>query len=149
MIMWFHWLDWVAAAETQEGRISRRESSPVIRARAHELRHEDNSAEARLWQALRGRRLLGLRFRRQFAVGRFIADFWCSEYQLIVEVDGGVHTDPEVAPHDRLRDEWLRARGITIIRLSADLVLTDVGQCLYRIRTVITSINSRGSSASD
>ncbi len=59
--------------------------------RARELRKRQTEAESLLWYVLRGRRLCGLKFRRQFPVEPFIADFACVEERLIVEIDGGYH----------------------------------------------------------
>ena len=50
-------------------------------------------AEDRLWQELRGRRLDGMKFRRQMPVGKYIADFVCVEAGLIVEIDGSQHAE--------------------------------------------------------
>ena len=58
---------------------------------ARHLRREITEAEDRLWQELRGRRLDGIKFRRQVPVGRYVADFLCAEATLIVEVDGSQH----------------------------------------------------------
>ena len=59
--------------------------------KARELRARQTDAESLLWYALRGRRLCGLKFRRQYPIEPFIADFVCVEKQLVVEVDGDYH----------------------------------------------------------
>lgn len=61
--------------------------------RARSLRKEPTSAERALWQALRGSGLDGLRFRRQHAINRYVADFACIALKLVIEVDGHVHGD--------------------------------------------------------
>ncbi|MEJ0064477.1 MAG: endonuclease domain-containing protein [Caulobacteraceae bacterium] len=63
--------------------------------------------EARLWQALRGRALDGLKFRRQHPIGPFILDFYCVSARLAVEVDGSVHTLGDNPARDDSRDLWL------------------------------------------
>lgn len=73
-----------------------RNNSIELQTAAREMRREPTPAEAVLWSALRGGRL-GVRFRRQHPVGRFILDFWCAEAKLAIEVDGGIHDEQ----HDR------------------------------------------------
>jgi very-short-patch-repair endonuclease len=58
---------------------------------ARDIRKEQTDAENELWQRLRGRRLADYKFRRQYAIGRYIADFYCSEARLIIEIDGPIH----------------------------------------------------------
>ena len=61
--------------------------------RARNLRHDQTDAEAQLWARMRGGQLEGLKFRRQFPVGQFIADFCCPQRRLIIELDGGQHAE--------------------------------------------------------
>lgn len=63
--------------------------NPVTTQRARELRARQTKAESLLWQVLRGRRLCGLKFRRQFPIEPWIVDFACVEHKLVVELDGG------------------------------------------------------------
>lgn len=86
------------------------------RARAHakQMRSTMTDAESKLWQALRARRLEGLKFRRQVPVGPYIADFINFEHRLIVELDGSQH---EGSRHDVRRDRWLRQEGFKVLRL--------------------------------
>ena len=117
--------------------LERRESSAEIRDLARRLRRVGNSAEETLWGALRGRRFLGLKFRRQHALGRFIADFYCTERRLVVEVDGAVHETPDQALHDQERDRWLAQRGITIVRIPAAMVSQAPEEALLMIVAVL------------
>jgi very-short-patch-repair endonuclease len=89
-------------------------TSKLRRDRARRLRRDQTDAEARLWEALRGSRLEGWKWRRQVAVGPFIVDFLCLEAALAVEVDGGVHA--EQAAYDARREAYLRARGLQVLR---------------------------------
>ncbi len=73
--------------------------------------------ERTLWSLLRRERL-GLRFRRQHAIGPFILDFYCPSAKLCVEVDGPAHA--EQAEYDLRRDRWLMDRGIRVLRVLAD-----------------------------
>jgi len=91
-------------------------AEPIIRQRARELRQEQTGAEALLWEHLRGRRLFGLKFRRQCPAGRFIVDFYCPERRLIVEVDGPIHD--RQPGRDEERDEILSSQGCTVLHLT-------------------------------
>ena len=84
-----------------------------LKQRAKEMRHEPVLYERRLWKLLRDRRLGGLKFRRQFAIGRYIVDFICFRHRLIVEADGPQH---ENRTQDAARDEWLTGQGFRVLR---------------------------------
>jgi len=70
---------------------------------ARRLRREATEAETRAWEALRDRRCLGLKFRRQQVVRGYIVDFYCAEHRLAIEIDGPIHDDPDQIFHDNLR----------------------------------------------
>jgi very-short-patch-repair endonuclease len=74
---------------------------------------------------LRGRRLDGLRFRRQYPIGPYILDFYCASARLAVELDGAAHDFEERLRRDHYRDARLTARGIRIVRFTAAEVLDD------------------------
>ena len=80
--------------------------------RARQLRRAQNEAEMRLRQALRGRQLAGAKFRRQHPIGPYIADFFCEQQPVVVELDGARHF-PQPR-HDVQRDAFMRAAGITL-----------------------------------
>ena len=100
--------------------------------RARRLRRDQTPPEGVLWSRLRGRRLDGLKFRRQHTLGRFVADFYCAEALLVVEIDG--------RRHDRLRDDHrdrvLSDRGIQTLRFTASSLSTDFDGVLATIRRV-------------
>jgi len=72
--------------------------------------------ERKLWWLLRRNQLAGFRFRRQAPVGPFIADFFCPEAKLIIELDGAPHTEDEQTYRDAARTRWLEAHGCRVIR---------------------------------
>jgi very-short-patch-repair endonuclease len=82
-------------------------------ANARKLRREATEAERRLWSALRDRRLGGYRFRRQYPIGPFIVDFACTKERLIIEADGGQHSDSAT---DGRRTAWLETQGWRVVR---------------------------------
>ena len=73
-------------------------------------------AERKLWAALRRRQILGHRFRRQQPIGPYIADFFCPEAKLIIEVDGSQHGQESHALDDKKRSEWLEKKGYRVLR---------------------------------
>jgi very-short-patch-repair endonuclease len=85
-----------------------------MRLRARELRNGATDAERHLWRYLKLRQLAGLRIRRQVPIGPYVADFLCPQARLIVELDGGQHTE-------RLDADEVRTR-----------VLADFGYCMLR-----------------
>jgi very-short-patch-repair endonuclease len=82
--------------------------------RARSLRADDTRAEARLWEALRDRRLGGWKWRRQVPVGPYIVDFLCPVLRLVVEVDGATHDDHA---YDARRTAYLERRGLRVHRV--------------------------------
>jgi very-short-patch-repair endonuclease len=88
-------------------------------------------AEQVLWTALRGRRMGGLRFRRQHPVGRFVLDFYCAAAKLCVEVDGGIHD--EQTERDEERSAVLAAGGYRVLRVRNEEVLAALPSVLARI----------------
>jgi adenine-specific DNA-methyltransferase len=102
-----------------------------IRQWARELRGRMTDAEALLWQLVRNRRLAGAKFRRQHPVGRFILDFYCPEKKLAIELDGGQHA--EAFAYDRSRDEWLRIRGIRVLRFWNNQMLLETDAVAEKI----------------
>jgi very-short-patch-repair endonuclease len=87
---------------------------PILLARARAMRHERIPAERLVWQCVRNRQLGGWKFRRQAPIGCFVADFYCHELKLIVELDGDSHVGQ--ADADRVRTSILERHGCTVIR---------------------------------
>jgi very-short-patch-repair endonuclease len=113
-----------------------------VRQRCRELRREQTKAEAALWQALRNRKPGGLKFTRQhplifkFANGTryFIADFYCHELKLVVELGGPIHDRQR--ERDKDRDEVIAAMGLRETRLAKKDVLEGLGDALERIKRI-------------
>lgn len=107
-----------------------RSPSQLTVLRARELRSRLTFSEQVLWAQLRGSRL-GVAFRRQAPIGRYIADFLAPSARLIVEIDGGYHAQRRSA--DARRDRVLARLGYRVLRLEAELVTRDVAQAVERI----------------
>ena len=89
---------------------------PMLLDHSRRLRHEASPPEQLLWSVLRGRRLAGLKFRRQETIGPYIVDFCCREIRLIVELDGMSHDETHV--RDRVRERRLTAQGYRLVRVT-------------------------------
>jgi len=92
---------------------------------ARQQRGSMSRSEVLLWVRLRGRAPGKPTFRRQYPIGPYVADFFCTAAKLVVEVDGGVHEEDDRIVRDHYRDEYLRERGCTVLRISVREVLSD------------------------
>jgi very-short-patch-repair endonuclease len=101
--------------------------------RARSLRKRMSDGERRLWWGLRARQVGGSRFRRQHPIGCFTADFVCLEKRLIVEVDGGHHTEDAQMEHDARRDQWLATEGYRVLRIPSTEVFGNLSGVLDTI----------------
>jgi very-short-patch-repair endonuclease len=102
---------------------------------ARSLRKNQTDVERWLWQKIRNRQLLNLKFRRQFPIDRYIADFVCLELKLIIELDGSQHI--EQADYDERRRACLEQRGFRIMRFWNNDVLSNGNGVLEKIQLVI------------
>jgi len=98
------------------------------------MRCAQTLSEEMLWQAIR-RDALGVRFRRQVVLGPFIADFFAPSAKLVVEIDGAVHAKRREA--DAMRDAWMAARGIRVVRVAAWEVERDLASVVARVRDAV------------
>ena len=112
-----------------------------LREQARELRRRETSAEIAMWKNLRRRGLLGLKFRRQHEVGRYIVYFFCEELKLAIELDGAPHFEVAVIESDAIRTHVLQALGITAIRIENEEFLVNGGLVMARIRSIIEHLN--------
>jgi len=104
-----------------------------LRDLARKLRTTQTSAEARLWRALRNRRLARWKFRRQHPIDRYFDDFVCIDGKLIVEVDGATHSTAAELSNDAERTRVLESFGFQIIRVTN----TDIYENLEGVQEVI------------
>jgi very-short-patch-repair endonuclease len=112
-------------------------SLPLTYARAKRMRREPTEAETRLWGALRGRRLGGLKFYRQKPIGPYIVDFINQEHGVIVEVDGVTHGVDAAVAHDVRRTTFLEAQGIFVHRVDNLAMFQNLGDVLDGIYAVV------------
>lgn len=112
--------------------LKRRRTTQPVQVRARQLRREQTAMEARVWEHLRNRQLDGFKFRRQHPLGRFIADFYCPERLLIIEIDGAIHRDQ--ADRDEVRTAALETAGYTVMRWTNEQVEYQLPMVLEQIR---------------
>lgn len=113
---------------------SNHNASPKTFENARFLKKAPTNAENLLWQNLRGRNILGLKFRRQHPIKKFILDFYSHEKQLAIEIDGEIHSKYENISYDQSRTQELNSMNIHVIRFSNQEVLSDISGVLKRIR---------------
>ncbi|MEZ6930065.1 endonuclease domain-containing protein [Aeromonas sp. S16(2024)] len=98
-----------------------------------EQRGNSTAPERRLWQVLRAGQL-GVKFRRQQGIGPYIADFYCPERLLVIEVDGDSHFDEQGLSHDKQRDAYMAGLSLTVLRFSNREVMQNLPGVVVSIR---------------
>ena len=109
---------------------------PLLKEFAQKNRANPTEAEEKLWHNIKGGNL-GVKFNRQHIIGEFIADFVCIEKGLVIEIDGGYHTLPDMVISDEDRTRWLNAHGFDVLRFTNDEVISDIYGVLERIENYI------------
>jgi very-short-patch-repair endonuclease len=106
--------------------------------KAKELRKHMTDAEELLWNELKHRKLFKSKFRRQHPIDIFIVDFYCHELKLVIEVDGEIHLEKEVAEYDDGRTFDLEKHGIRILRFTNERVFKDLSGVINEIREAMS-----------
>ena len=91
------------------------------------------ATERILWNRLRDRRFKGLKFRRQHPILDYIADFYCMEHHLVIEIDGGYHLEREQSDYDKGRDNDLSGLGLKTLRFTNQEIEEDLDKVLHII----------------
>ncbi|WP_232778364.1 endonuclease domain-containing protein [Salegentibacter sediminis] len=107
--------------------------------KARKLRRDMTSAEEMLWEYLRNNQL-GYKFRRQHPVHYFIVDFYCHQFKLVIEVDGGYHNSKQQKIADKEREELLEFQDLHIIRFTNEEVIGNVKGIIQRILEKINEL---------
>jgi len=105
------------------------------------------NAEVILWSRLKGRQLLGCKFRRQYSVGSFVIDFFSVETKLGIELDGDSHFQSGASEYDLGRQQFIESFGIRIVRIlnvdvydNLDGVLEMIGEEVLKRREHLTAL---------
>ena len=113
----------------------------LLAERAHFMRHNGTETERALWFHLSANKL-GVTFKRQVVIDRFIVDYLASSVRLVVEVDGGYHSQRVVA--DTRRTRVLERLGYRVVRLDAQVVLRQLAVALEAVREALRACAARG-----
>lgn len=108
-------------------------SKPSAFENARSLRKVQTKAEQILWKALRNNQVCNLKFRRQHAFDNYILDFYNHKMKLVIEVDGEVHNDPQVALYDAVRTKNLNESGLIVLRFTNEIVENNLKKILKDI----------------
>jgi very-short-patch-repair endonuclease len=103
--------------------------------RARTLRNEATDAERALWKQLRSKQVLGARFRRQHPINDYIADFVSFDAMLLIELDGGQHSEQEA--YDAKRTRHIESLGFTVLRIWNNEVFTNLGGVMDTIFALV------------
>ncbi len=101
------------------------------------LRKPLTPAEKVLWQLLRNRKVKGFKFRRQHPIAHYIADFYCHEALLVIELDGAIHERKDVKIKDKLKQDYLESTGITVLRFKNEELFEDINPVLQKIQAYL------------
>ena len=99
------------------------------------LRNNMTIPEKILWERLKGKNILGLRFRRQPPIDIFIADFYCHEARLVIEIDGEIHE--EQIEYDDGREAEIEKYDIKVIRFTNDEIMNEMESVINKIKAVL------------
>ncbi len=108
-------------------------STDILLEMARDLRSNQTYVETILWEKLRCKRLNGIKFYRQYVIGKYIADFYCRDVKLVIELDGPIHDSREAARRDAYRDKAMVELGIQVFRVPNDRVVHDIHGVMHDI----------------
>ncbi|MFH7765190.1 endonuclease domain-containing protein [Acinetobacter sp. BSP-28] len=113
---------------------------------AKSMRHTATDAEHLMWQVLRAKRFMNLKFRRQHVIKPYIVDFYCHEIGLVIELDGGQHGTDDGREYDAERTKFLEALDLIVVRYwnydvlgRTDVVLEDLWNVCCELKSKSTS----------
>lgn len=107
------------------------------------LRKEQTYAEKILWQNLRSRQLLDVKFGRQYSVDHYVIDFYAPELKLSIESDGIIHEAEDQKQYDKVRQEYLENFGITFVRITNEELFANPNKVFERIEDKIKTLKQR------
>ena len=107
---------------------------------AKQFRRKPTYSERIMWHQLRNRKVMNLKFKRQYITLGYIIDFYCPQLNLAIEIDGKVHQNQKT--QDRLRERIIKARNIRFIRLTSDEVENNISQVLEKATKLIIKLEN-------
>jgi len=112
--------------------------NPKLKQFARQLRNNSTKSEIILWMQLKGKKMMGYDFHRQKPLDNYIADFFCNELMLVIEIDGYSHLLDEVQAKDAIKEKKLNELGIYVLRIPDSDVFHDLDNVLLSIKSYIT-----------
>ncbi len=109
---------------------------------ARQLRKTATPTEQKLWRALRARSVNGFKFRRQYSVNPYVVDFYCAQKNLVIEIDGDVHATEEQRTHDKNRENYLKNKGLSILRVTTHEINQNLNGVLEQIYNTLEDSNA-------
>ncbi len=95
------------------------------------LRQKQTESEEILWEVLRNRKFHDLKFRRQYPIWRYIADFYCEEIKLVIELDWKIHENKK--EYDEIRNDIMKNHSMQVLRFKNEIIYEDITQILNSI----------------
>ena len=114
----------------------------TLKTRRRELRVNQTETEKIIWQKLRNRQINNIKFFRQYSIGAYIVDFYCSELRLVIELDGYQHNEENSFEYDKIREKFMESLDIKTIRFSNSDVLTNLVGVMEKIWGEVKNSNS-------
>lgn len=105
---------------------------------ARNLRKNSTIQEKRLWNLIKNRKFMGLKFKRQCPIGDYIVDFKCVDIKLIIEIDGGQHNEEDIYKSDIERTKYLESLGYVVIRFWNDEIYTNIDGVMEKLKQVVS-----------
>jgi len=106
------------------------------------LRQEMPKGEILLWQRLNNKKM-GYKFRRQYSIGSYVVDFYCPQFKLVIEIDGGTHISKQAAVYDKQRQEYLESLGLIIKRYDNQLILKNLNEVLIDLNSFCQGLEEK------
>ncbi len=110
------------------------------------LRNNATKVEIMVWNKLKGRQFLGLKFRRQYGIGKYIVDFCCPELKLVLEIDGWIHGEGDMPEKDFIREKFIREKGFRVKRYYAKDIFNNIEGCLIDLEEYCKGLTTPGPS---
>ncbi len=112
-----------------------------LKQNSRQFRKNMTDAEQLLWSRIRRKQLHGVQFYRQKPIGQYIVDFYAPKGNLVVEVDGSQHYEPENQQKDKIRDAYLQEQGLTVLRFTNRQVLLQIDDVVEAIASGLSAID--------
>ena len=116
-------------------------NDPTLKQQRRELRRNQSDAERALWAKVRNKQFFGMKFYRQYSVGPYILDFCCPTAKLALELDGGQHNYNDKREYDTARSEYLKIKGIDVMRFWDNDVLLDIESVMFKLALKVTPLH--------